>query len=131
MNQRIRRLIAIVVFWGLVMGACQSETPALMPVTGVDNKSSLPTQVSLAQQKVLDYVLASRLASIPSQADWELQEIQNESEYHFRSGNWLMVIWMAEKEQCRQVVIVNRAESQSWTGYLAPDGHVVDTDFSR
>lgn len=130
MNQSIRRFIGFLVLGVFLMGACQSESPALLPVTGSNNKSSLPAQVSLAQEQVLDYVLASRLAGVPTYADWELQDIQNENEYHFRSGDWHMVIW-AKEEQHQRVVIVNRVEHVSWTGYLAPDGRVVDTNLGR
>jgi hypothetical protein len=131
MNQSIRRFIGFVVLGVFLMGACQSETPSFMPVTGSNNKSALPAQVSLAQEKVLDYVLASQLTGIPAFTDWQLQEIKNENEYHFRSGDWLMVIWAAEAEEHQRVVIVNRVENLSWTGYLASDGRVVDTNFGR
>lgn len=131
MNQSIRRFIGILVLTAFLMGACQSESPALLPVTGSNNKSALPAQVSLAREKVLDYVLVSRLAGVPADADWQLHEIQDDKEYHFRSGDWLMVIWADDEDHHQRVVIVNRVENLSWTGYLASDGRVVDTAYGR
>ena len=130
MGQSIRRFIGILWLCVLFMAACQSEAPALIPATGSNNTSTLPAQVSLAEEKVLDYVLASRLEGVPAHTDWQLQEIEHENEYHFRSGDWLMVIW-AEDEQHERVVIINRAEKFSWTGYLEADGRVVATDLAR
>lgn len=132
MNQSIRRFTGIFMLGLLLMGACQSEAPALLPVTGSNNKSSLPARVVLAQERVLEYVIASRLTEIPSYADWQLHEIQNENEYNFRSGDWLMVIWTPKDDtEYQRVVIVNRVEKLSWTGYMTADGKVVDTAYGR
>ena len=132
MNQTIRRFISILALGVFLMGACQSEAPSLIPLTGSNNKSALPARVTLAQQNVLEYVLASRLDGIPPHTDWQLQQIQNENKYYFRSGDWLMVIWAMEDNDRRQpVVILNQVEQLSWTGYVAPDGRVVDTDLGR
>ena len=132
MNQNILRFISISVFGVFLMGACQSESPALVPLTGSNNKSTLPAQVTLAQENVLEYVLASRLESIPAQTDWQLQEVHKENEYHFRSGDWRMVIWTVEDDdQYQRVVLVNRVEELSWTGYMTSDGRVIDTSYGR
>ena len=132
MNQTIRRFISILTLGVFLMGACQTESPSLVPITGLNNKASLPARVTLAQQNVLEYVLVSRLENIPPHTDWQLQEVQNENEYHFRSGDWLMVIWAVQDSEQRQpVVILNQVEQLSWTGYVASDGRVVDTDLGR
>lgn len=132
MNQSIRRFTGILMLGLFLMGACQAETPALLPITGSNNKSSLPARVVLAHESVLEYVLDSRLTDIPSQADWQLQEIRNENEYNFHSGDWLMVIRAPKDDTGHQwVVILNRVEKISWTGYMTADGRVVDTAYGR
>lgn len=132
MNQTIRRFICVLTLGVLLMGACQSESTTVIPITGSSNKSTLPARVTLAQQNVLEHVLVSRLQNLPPHADWQLHEVQNQKEYHFRSGDWLMVIWaLGDGDQRQPVVILNQVEQLSWTGYVAPDGRVVATDLGR
>jgi hypothetical protein len=43
-----------------------------------------------------------------------------------------MLVWPADANQENQrVIIINKVENVAWRGYVAPDGHVVDTAYYR
>jgi len=131
MNKRVVRFLALCLLVVPPFAGCRSVEQTLIPVTGAD---VVPAQIELARDNVLEYVISSsRLANSPPSANWQLDvEEQLEGEYHFRSGNWLMVIWLADAdEENRRVIIFNQAENAFWCGYVAPDGHVVDTTYMR
>jgi hypothetical protein len=132
MNQRMIRVAAIFTSV-MLLAACQSEAQTFIPLTGSGKNESMPAEVQLARESVFSYVVSARFASIPAQADWNLDDGHEvENEYRFRSGDWLMVIWAADDaDQNQRVVIFNPIEKISWSGYFAPDGRVIDTAYGR
>jgi hypothetical protein len=132
MNRWMTCLLIICLPAILLVTACQPRTRAFLPVTGVKEEASLPALVAMTRGNVLEYLLASaRLETIPPVTDWELAE-SLEGEYHFRSGDWLMLIRSGAAEEAVQwVLIINQAENASWTGYVTADGDVVDTAYAR
>lgn len=133
MSHRMIRLLSFCMPAVLVLAACQPKPRTFLPVTG-SKESSLPALVVLTRESVLGYVLSSeRLATIPPVPDWQLDASKpSETEYRFRSGDWLMLIRLADAGQEHQrVLIINHVEKLSWTGYVTADGHVVDTAYGH
>jgi hypothetical protein len=133
MNHGIPRLFTLCMPVVLLLAGCQPKLKTFVPVTGV-KETTLPALVEQSRASVLEYVLSSsRLATLPSEADWQLDTSQaSEGLYRFRSGDWLIMIWLADADKGNQrVIILNKAENASWGGYVTPDGHVVDTSYSR
>jgi len=135
MNHGIQRLFSLCVAVTLLLAACQSpsEEQTFLPITGGESVS-LPAAVERAHQQVLDYLVSSaRLPGLPGRADWQSESGEvPEGEYHFRSGDWLMMIRSATTEDENQLVmLINQVERASWTGYITPDGRVVDTAYYR
>jgi hypothetical protein len=89
--------------------------------------------VEAARTQVLDYLLSSaRLPGIPPSADWQPESGDvPEDEYHFRSGDWLMMIRGAGENNNQQVLLINQADHATWSGYITPDGRLVDTAYYR
>lgn len=117
----------------ILLSACKSQASKLVPVTG-EMKISAPAQVELARNHVLSYLVSSaRLANLPRNADWQVEiSPRSENEYHFRNGDWVIMIWMADSNDGRQqIVILNNVEDDAWTGYVTVDGEVVDTYYAR
>ena len=117
----------------ILLSACKPQASHLVPVTG-EMKVSAPAQVEMARNHVLNYVVSSaRLANLPQNADWQVEiSPRSENEYHFRNGNWLIMIWLADPDDGRQrVVILNQVDDDGWTGYITADGEVVDTYYAR
>ena len=113
----------------LLLTGCLPKDRSFVPVTGAED-AFIPALIEQARGNVLEYVISSsRLAAIPPSADWQLDQSEPvEGKYRFRSGDWLMVIWLANAdEENQQVVIINKVESAYWCGHVQPDGHVVDT----
>jgi hypothetical protein len=133
MNRWTRSLVSLGILTVLLLTACQPKAQKLLPVTGVE-EMSLAEPAELARDSVLGYILSSsRLANLPAGADWQLEAAeQSEGEYHFRSGDWLMLIRSADSgESIQRVMILNPVEKASWTGYVTADGKVVDTAYGR
>lgn len=133
MNRWTRNRFSFGIFTVLLLTACQPKPQTLLPVTGVE-EISLPASAQLARDNVLAYVLSSaRLASLPPGTDWQWETgEQREGEYSFRSGDWLMLIRHAESAQgSLRIILLNKAENVSWTGYVTADGRVVDTAYDR
>jgi hypothetical protein len=118
----------------LLLTGCQSKDQPLIPVTGAENES-ISALTELARNNVLEYVISSsRVANAPpSSAEWQLDDGQQlNGEYRFRSGDWTMLVWPADaNEENQRVMIINKIEKVAWCGYVAPDGHVVDTAYYR
>src|SRR5512139_1843046 len=117
----------------LFLTGCKSQTPAFLPITG-GKEPFAPAQVEMARKNVVHYVISSsRLASMPQDADWQLDAQQaSEKEYCFRSGDWMIVILQTDREdKTEQIIILNNAEKAVWTGYITPEGDVVDTYYTR
>ena len=88
----------------------------------------------LARENVLEYVISSsRVANIPPSANWQLDDGQQlNGECRFCNGDWVMLVWLADaQEENERVIIINKVENIAWRGYVAPDGHVVDTAYYR
>ena len=133
MNKRVVRFLALCLPAVLLFAGCRSADQTLISATGAED-IPIPAMVEQARDKVLEYVISSsRLAAAPSGTDWQLDRGEHsEGEYRFRSGDWLMVIWLADAQEGNQrVVVINKAEKVSWCGYVEPDGHVVDTAYIR
>ena len=133
MNRWTRSLSSLGIIIILLLTACQTKAQKLLPVTG-SKDISLSAPAELARDNVLRYILSSsRLANLPPGADWQPDAAeQSEGEYHFRSGDWLMLIRSADTgEAIQRVVILNTVEKASWTGYVTADGRVVDTAYGR
>ena len=133
MNRWTRSLSSLGIIIILLLTACQPKAQKLLPVTG-SKDISLSAPAELARDNVLGYILSSsRLANLPAGADWQLDAAeQSEGEYHFRSGDWLMLIRSADSgESIQRIVILNPVEKASWTGYVTADGRVVDTAYGR
>jgi hypothetical protein len=128
-----RRLFVLCISIVLLLASCRSQAPAFLPVTGGKNATA-PMQVELARRNVLKYILSSsRLASLPQDVDWQMEVSErSENEYHFRSGDWLIMIWLPNADGGTQrVVILNPIKKASWTGYVTAEGDVVDTHYTR
>jgi hypothetical protein len=133
MNRWTRSLSSLGIIIVFLLTACQPKAQKLLPVTG-SKDISLSAPVELARDNVLGYILSSgRLADLPAGADWQLDAaVQSEGEYHFRSGDWLMLIRSADtRAAIQRIVIINPVEKVSWTGYVTADGQVVDTAYGR
>ncbi len=129
MNHRIIQLFALCMPAILLLAGCAPKDKTSIPVTGPQD-ASVPAMTERARKNVLEYVISSsRLTTVPTSADWQLDnEEQRQGEFHFRSGDWLMVIRLADDES-QQVFISNQVGKNFWCGYVAPDGHVVDTTY--
>jgi hypothetical protein len=118
----------------LLLTGCQPKDQALIPVTGAE-EASISALTALARENALEYVISSSRVETapPSSADWQLDAGQQlNGEYCFRSGDWTMLVWPADANQENQrVIIINKVENVAWRGYVAPDGHVVDTAYYR
>jgi hypothetical protein len=117
----------------VLLAGCQSNTSAFIPITGVE-EAILPAPVVLARDQVLDYLVSSaHLAGLPSNADWRHDAVKApDGEYRLRSGDWLMMIRSAKAQGDNQLVmLLNQVDRASWTGYITPDGRVVDTAYYR
>ncbi len=133
MSRWMIRLLPVCASVLFLLAGCQPNAQTLIPVTGAEDVS-LPEPVALTRANVLDYILSSaRLANIPSAGEWKLDDKQgSENEYRFRSGDWLMLISVTETADGNQrVIIFNKVDRASWTGYVTADGRVVDTAYSR
>jgi hypothetical protein len=133
MSHRTIRLLAFCLPVILALAGCASKDQPSIPVTG-KKSTSIPAQVELAHENVLEYVISSsRIADIPSSENWQLNnDKQTEGEYRFSSNNWLMIVWSADaQEENQKVVIQNQAKHAFWCGYVRPDGRVVDTSYTR
>ena len=116
----------------LLLTACQPKDQPLIPVTGAED-ASIPMLTKLARDNVLEYVVSSsRVPTAPPSADWQNDGRQADGEYRFRSGDWVMLVRLADaNEENEWVIIINKVEKVAWRGYIAPDGHVVDTAYYR
>ena len=117
----------------LLLTSCQTNDQPLIPVTGAED-ASIPMLTQLARENVLEYVISSsRVPTVPSSVEWQLDGgKQLNGEYRFRSGDWVMLVWLADAdEENQRVIIINKIENVAWRGYVAPDGHVVDTAYYR
>lgn len=133
MNHGIHHWFSLSVVTVLLLAGCQSSEQALLPVTGAE-VAEHPAAVQLAHNQVLDYLItSSRLPGVPSSADWQpVTGGRPEGEYHFRSGDWLMIIRSATAEgENLMVSLINQVDRASWTGYITPDGRLVDTAYYR
>jgi hypothetical protein len=133
MDRWTRSLLSLSLFTVLLLVACQPKPQTFLPVTG-GKDVSLALPAELTRDLVLDYVLSSsRLVSLPPATDWQLDAAAaSENEYRFRSGDWLMLVRLPDaRHPNRQVLLLNQVEPASWTGYVTPDGHVVDTAYGR
>jgi hypothetical protein len=132
MNRGKLFLFALCMSGLLGLASCQSQAPTILPVTGLQQVA--PAQVILARDNVLEYVLSSsRLAGLPQSADWQLEAGEaSEKEYGFCSGDWQVRVWLADADDGNHtVIIINKVNHTSWTGYVTPKGHVVDTAYGR
>lgn len=132
MNHWIFRILTLCISVALLLASCQTKDQLVSPVTGAN--AAIPTQIEQARVNILEYIISSsRLANIPPDTDWQLNGGESlKDEYHFLSGDWLMVIWDANtQDKTQRVVISNEIEKTFWCGYVAPDGHVVDTAYMR
>jgi hypothetical protein len=117
----------------LLLTGCLSKEQPLIPVTGAED-ASIPVLTKLTRENVLEYVISSsRMATVPPSAGWQLEDGQQlNGEYRFCSGDWVMLVWPADaNEENQRVIIINKVENVTWRGYVAPDGHVVDTAYYR
>jgi hypothetical protein len=133
MNHRIVCLPLCLLAILLLTGCLPKDQPPI-PVTGAE-EASISALTELARENVLEYVISSsRVATAPpSSADWQLDgEQQLNGEYRFCSGDWTMLVWLADaQEKNQRVIIINKVENVAWRGYVKPDGHVVDTAYYR
>jgi hypothetical protein len=132
MNYRKLCPFALCMFAFFLLASCASKDQPIIPVTGAE-EATVPALVKQAQENVLEYVISSsQLENIPSSADWQLDYQEPlKGEYHFLSGDWLMIVWLANaQEKNQQVVLSNKIEKVNWCGYVRPDGHVVDTSYN-
>ncbi|HSL42270.1 MAG TPA: hypothetical protein VK897_02485 [Anaerolineales bacterium] len=133
MNRWMIGLFTICVAAVLILTACQPKAKTLLPVTGGQGVS-LAAPAASARDSVLEYILSSsRLAALPPGTDWELVQGEHPSEeYHFRNGDWLMLVQLANGHDARQrIILLNRVEKISWSGYITPEGRLVDTAYGR
>ena len=133
MNKRILFSLILclpVVLW---IASCQTTEDgdrAIIPVTG---KNAVPATVELARENVLEYVISSsRVANIPPSSEWISSGESTAGEFHFVSGDWLMIVLFEEGQEANQRVFLrNQAKHAFWCGYVDSDGHVVDTTYTR
>ncbi len=133
MNHRFLYLVSLCLSVTLLLAGCLPEGQSLIPITGAE-KASVPASVGQARENVLAYLASSsRLAAAPPNADWQLDGGEPlDGEYRFRSGDWLMVVRLANnRDENQQIVIINKIEKAYWCGYVKPDGQVVDTVYIR
>ena len=134
MNHGIQRLFSLCFAAALLLAGCQSKPQerTFLPVTGGEEVAR-PAAVDQAHNQVLDYLLSSaRLPGIPPSADWQPESGEMpEGEYHFRSGDWLMMIRSTTENNNQQVLLINEADRATWSGYITPDGRLVDTAYYR
>jgi hypothetical protein len=129
----VHRLFVLCLSLSLFLSACKPQAPAFVPVTG-GKSASAPAQVELARNNVLHYIVSSgRLATLPRDADWSMEvNPRSEREYRFHNADWLIMIRLANTDDGpQQVLIFNKGENVSWTGYVTTDGKVVDTYYVR
>lgn len=109
----------------------QPQERTFLPITGGDEVAR-PAAVDVARNQVLEYLLSSaRLTGVPQSADWQPESGEMpEGEYHFRSGDWLMIIRLRENNN-QQVLLIHQTDHAGWTGYITPDGRLVDTAYYR
>src|SRR5512139_2376811 len=98
MNDRIIQLFALCLPAILLFAGCAPKDKTSIPVTGAED--AIPAQVEQARVNVLEYVISSsRLANIPPNTDWQFDNRkQLEGEYHFLSGDWLMIVRAADTD---------------------------------
>jgi|GEM_PF-3236463 len=135
MNHGIQRLFSLCFAAALLLAGCQSQSQerTFLPITGGEEVAR-PAAVEIVRTQVLDYLLSSaRLPGIPPSADWQPESGEApEGEYRFRSGDWLMMIRSATTENDnQQVLLINEADRATWSGYITPDGRLVDTAYYR
>lgn len=133
MNRWMIGLFTVCIVAVLIVTACQPKAKTLLPVTG-GQEVSLYAPAALARDSVLEYIRSSsRLATLPPGTDWELVQGEHPSqEYHFRNGDWLMLVQLAEGHDPRQrIILLNEVEEISWSGYITPEGRLVDTAYGR
>ena len=127
----MRRSISMVTV--LLLAACQPKPQTLLPITGGQD-ASLASPAERARETVLDYILSSdRFATMPPSTDWQMEVgEQPEGIYQFRNGDWLILVRLPDARRANeQILLLNKVEQISWTGYITPDGRVVDTSYSR
>ncbi len=131
MNHRFVRLSMFCLLTILLFTGCQQGQPSI-PVTG-DQDPSLIKPFEEARGNVLTYVTSSaRVANAPQDADWQWDITEQvQGQHHFHSGDWRMIVWDADDQGCKQIILVNRTENIFWSGYVRADGRVVDTNYSR
>lgn len=127
MNHRSICLIILCLTTVLVFTGCGSADRTLIPATGAG--STVPSAIKAAQGTVWEYIRSStRISGIPANLKWQLDEEQYAGEYHYRSGDWIMVIWPAiSAEGNQRIIIFNPSTDVYWGGYMTPGGVVVDT----
>ena len=134
MNHWILRLFPFCMPAVLLLGGCQPKPDtSFLPVTGAEDVS-LPAEIALARDNVLDYLLASsRLSGLPAKDDWlPAGEESRQGEYRFRSEDWLLVIWPpGQADENQRVILVNSMGKAVWVGHVTPKGQVVDTAYNR
>ena len=129
-NRLIHCLVLCLLAGGLLAG-CQTTEEAIIPVTGAD-AVPIPARVETVRSNILDYMGASnQLDVLPPATDWELDVTdRKEGEYRFVSGDWFMVIKLANAQQQHEhVFLYNHATDTGWSGYVCTDGHVVDASY--
>jgi hypothetical protein len=130
MNIKIIYRVSLIVPAILLFTGCGGTDKSFIPVTGAD-EVTVPAMVELTRGNVLKYLSAfSRLATVPSNTEWQPTEKQFDGQYRYRSGDWLMVIWYGGAgAENQRIVLINAAENIYWCGYVGPEGKVVDTSF--
>lgn len=135
MNHGTLRKFSLCISVVLLLAGCQSQTQerTFLPITGGEEVAQ-PAAVERAHNQVLDYLVSSaRLPGVPPSADWQPESGElPEGEYHFRSGDWLMMIRLGDSNDSnQQVLLINQADRAAWSGYITPDGRLVDTAYYR
>jgi hypothetical protein len=133
MNRWIQSLLSLATLIVLLLTGCQPKAKTLLPITGGQDVT-LASSAELARDTVLDYILSSsRFATLPPGTDWEVEVgEQPEGIYQFRNGDWLILVRLPNAHRTNeQILLINKIEQISWTGYITPDSRVVDTSYSR
>lgn len=131
MNHRPIGALSLCLIAALLLTGCLSEDQMLAPIAGI-KEVTVPVLIVQSQNNVLAYVTSSvRLPAVPPSKDWQLERgEQSQGEYHFRSGDWRMTVWLPSSTDGNQhIVIFNSTIHIYWCGYIKPDGLVVDTAF--